>query len=278
VTRFANAMKAADPSILVGASACDNKDWGSRFLPAAPPHLDFISVSVYNAWEWGSYDYFPNHPNQDLRGAATDVLNQMDHYAPAADRARLKLIVTEMNSVDYSTNKPWPDNNTLGHALAAFETFGQLMREPRILSAMLWTTRWMNDQEAAHCQCYGLGPANELLPAGRAVALWGQFLREKLIATTGGTPLVSCHASRGADSRELNIWIVNRGRHKSKNIKVKIQSPVNYRGADVYCFSGKGPDDEQPRWEKLPAVAVNGNTMAGLTCPGVSIKVISLRP
>lgn len=263
---------------MVGASCNDNERWGSAFISAAAPALDFISVSNYNAWDWKSYDYFPRHPGQDLRGTAAKVLSQIDRYAPPADRARLKLIVTETNSKDYSKDGPWPGDNTLGHALVTFETFGQMMQESRILSAMLWTTRWMNDGEAAKSQWYGLGPANELLPAGRAVALWGQFIREKLIATTGGTELVVGYASRSADSRELSVWIVNRGRERAENIKVALKSPVGYRNAEVYCFSGTGPDDEQPRWEKQPAEAIKDNTLSGLACPGVSVTVLSLRP
>jgi hypothetical protein len=79
------------------------------------------------------------------------ALDAIDRYEPPADRAPLKVFVAETNSKDYSEGG-WSGGNTIGHALVAFETFGRVMRDPRVMADMLWTTRWMNDSEAPNSQ------------------------------------------------------------------------------------------------------------------------------
>lgn len=165
VVEFSRAMKAVDPTIRIGSSG-NNPGWWSQFLPVAAPALDFISMSLYNAWNWKSYDYFVQHPNVDLIADARSASAVIEKHAPAADRARLKLIVVETNSKDFS-EKGWPSDNTLGHAIVTFETLGRLMQQERVASAMIWTTRWVKDAEALKSQWYALGANNEILPPGK---------------------------------------------------------------------------------------------------------------
>lgn len=277
VAEFSRAMKAVDPSILIGSNG-NNDGWWAKFLPGAAPYIDFISLSHYNTFGWKSYDYFPKHPAESLVAGVRTALDAINRYAPPADRERLKVIVAETNSKDYSRPDPWPGDNTLGHALVAFETFGRVMREPRVLADMLWTTRWMNDNEALKSQWYALGKANEILPIGRAVALWGQFLQEKLIGVEGGTDMVSAYASRSADGKRLSIWVVNRGYEKADAVKLAVRSPVKFRKAEIHQFSGTGPNDSSPVWQQLPAAEVKRNSVKAPLCPGVSITVLSLKP
>jgi alpha-L-arabinofuranosidase len=276
VVEFSRAMKAVDPTIQVGASG-NNDAWWSAFLPVAAPHLDFISLTLYNTGGWKGYDRFTRQPQPDLINRVRTALAAIDRYAPEADRSRLKVVVSETNSKDYGENG-WPGTNTLGHALVTFDTLGRLMQQERVLCAMVWTTRWMNDAEARDSQSYALGPENELLPTGRAVALWGQFLQRKLVAVDGGSELVSAYASRSTDGAALIVWIINRGYDRAEGINVAIKSPVRYRKAVIHRLSGSGPDDADPRWARLGTSGVSGNALQGLSCPGVSVTVISLRP
>ncbi len=273
VARFSDAMKAVDPSIHVGASG-NNDVWWSKFLPVAAPHLDFVSISHYNTWDWKSYDFLVRHPETDLASNATSALAAIDRYAAPADRARLKVIVAETNSKDYS-DKGWPGGNTLGHALVTFETLGALMKQPRIQSAMVWTTRWANDEEAPHNQFYALGAQNQILPTGRAVALWS-FARAKMIAVDGGTGLVSAYASCSADRSSLSVWIVNRGYNAVTGVKLGLKSPLNYGKVTCQQLSGTGSDDENPVWKQVtPTSEVESNVLQNIQLPGVSVTVFS---
>lgn len=273
VVEFSQAMRAIDPTILVGSSG-NNENWWKEFLPVAAPHLDFLSLSLYNAWQWKSYAYWPAHPDADLIASVRATLSAIDRYAPAADRARLKVVVAETNSKDYSDGG-WKDDNTLGHAIVTFETLGQLMQQPRVLSVMVWTTRWVKDDEAAHSQWYALGPHNELLPTGRAVALW-KFAQPKMLEVTGSSGSIAAYASCNEDKSALTIWIVNRDLKAAPNIALAINAPVAYRTAETWRFTGDGPDDSAPTWQQIESVAIDNNR-ANVVCPAVSVTVLSLR-
>lgn len=274
VTRFSQAMKAVDPAIRVGASGSSGH-WWAAFLPTAAPALDFVSLSLYNCWGWKSYDHFVQRPNEDTIGDVEAALRAIDHDAPPADRARLKVIVAETNSKDYS-DKGWPGTNTLGHALVTFDTLGRVMAQPRVLAAMVWTTRWMNDGEAKSSQWYALGPDNGILPTGWAVALW-RPAQSEMLTVTGGSRAVSGYATRSPDGRTLTVWVLNRGLAPSSDIRVVLHSPLTYRRAMVSQLSGTGPDDPAPHWGPLPACAVRGNAVSGLSCPGVSVTTLVLK-
>jgi alpha-L-arabinofuranosidase len=274
VARFADAMKTVDPSIKTGASGAKDQ-WWSQFLPAAAPHLDFISVSHYENWDWKSYDYLAAHPDFDLTGSAGTALRAIDQFAPPADRERLRVVVAELNSKDYAKDG-WPDTNTLGHSLVTFESFGYLLREPRVSAAMLWNTRWVNDEETSDSLMYALDPFNQLTPSGRAVFLWGRYLRDRIVHTAGSTGTLSVYASASTDHRSLSIWIVNRSRDAAEGVNVDIAAPLAYGQVEVHRYSGAGPDDKNPIWSEVQEVAVEKNRIHRLSCPGVSATVIEL--
>ncbi len=273
VVEFSRAMKAVDPTIKIGSSG-NNPGWWSQFLPIAAPAIDFISLSLYNTWNWKSYDYFIQHPNADLTGDARSAIAAIEKHAPEADRARLQVVVAETNSKDFS-EKGWPSDNTLGHAIVTFETLGRLMQQERVASAMIWTTRWVKDEEASKSQWYALSANNEVLSTGQAAALW-RGVEDKMVAVTGGTGNVSAYASCAADQKTIRVWIVNRGYESVENLQVALKSAVAYRKATVRQLSGTGPDDTQPKWQDKGEVAVTGNTLSVLSCPGVSVTVIAL--
>ena len=135
----------------------------------------------------------------------------------------------------------------------------------------------MNDDEATKSQWYALDKANEILPIGRAVALWGQFLQEKLIGVDGGTDMVSAYASRSTDEKRMSIWVVNRGYDNVDAVSIAVRSPVKFRKAEIHQLSGTGPNDSSPVWRQLAAAEVKKNSVKAPACTGVSITVLSLR-
>ncbi len=141
MVRFARAMKAVDHDIRVGASG-NNSEWWQIFLPLAAADLDFLTVSVYNCWEWKSYDRLLRDPEPDLLAEAGYALRAIDALPAGPDRERLRVIVAETNSRDFSTDG-WGHANNIDHAIVIFESFVRLLREPHIAAAMLWTTRWV---------------------------------------------------------------------------------------------------------------------------------------
>lgn len=278
VVRFTQAMKAVDPTIQVGASG-NKMDWWGAFLPIAAPHLDFLTVSVYDCWEWKSYDHFPAHPHADLLDQARVALQAIDRFTTGADRARLRVVVAETNSKDYSKDG-WPGTNTMGHALVTFATLGAMLCEPRIDAAMVWTTRWMKDEEARESQWYALGDDNLPLPTGWALGLWGAHLNDRMVAVDGGDGLVTAWASASSTAtvhgHKLTAWIMNKGLEPVTGIRVALRQPGAFRSVSVDRYAGDGPDDATPRWTPvLDAPPLADGAVTGLTCPGVSVTVLT---
>ncbi|MBN8527394.1 MAG: hypothetical protein J0M02_18840, partial [Planctomycetes bacterium] len=265
VVRFARAMKAADPSILVGASGND-ATWWTAFLPAAAADLDFLSVSVYNCWQWRGYDRLLRLPEPDLLGAAGTALAAIDALPDARTRQRLQVVVAETNSVDYSEGG-WSRSNDLGHAIVTFESLGAMLRQPRIAAAMLWNTRWIDDAEAQRDQFYAFDAANRPTPAGMAVALWGRHLRSRLVAVEGGGPGLRVHASQ--DGSGTSLWLVNRTPDAVAGITCRLAGRLR-----AWCFTGSGPTDTAPTLTELATPDHDSAGSITLTCPATSITVL----
>jgi hypothetical protein len=273
VVRFARAMKAVDPSIRVGASG-NNGDWWKVFLPLAAADLDFLTCSVYNCWQWKSYDRFLRSPEPNLLDSAGAALHAIDQLPPGPDRERLRVIVAETNSRDYSKDG-WGHANSLGHALVTFETFGRLLREPRVAAALLWNTRWVDEGKALEDIFYALDDANAPTASGLAVALWGRHLQARLLAVEGGAGPLRAHASAGADGRTWTVWLVNRGREPAAGVRVRLGGLGGT--ASAYRLCGSSPEDIHPVQDTPTPLAVSDGAIGPLTLPGLSITVISGR-
>jgi len=273
VVRFARAMRTVDPSIRIGASGSDDA-WWQVFLPAAAAQLDVLTVSVYNCWGWKSYDRLLRAPEPDLLASAGSALRAIDALPAGPDRDRLRVIVAETNSVDYSADG-WAKVNTLGHALVTFESLGRMLREPRITCAMLWNTRWMDDAEAPANQFYALNARNGLMPSGQAVALWGRGLLPHLLAVEGGSGPLRAHASASADGSAWTVWLVNRGLEPAAGVHVRLGGLVGT--ANLSCYHGNHPDDTAPVFDPPAAFVLADGAVGPLTLPPLSITVISRR-
>lgn len=274
VSRFARAMREADPAARIAASGNDAA-WWAGFLPGAAHDLDALTVSVYGCWGWKSYDRFLARPEPDLLGPAAAALRAIDALPDPADRRRLQVIVAETNSVDYSPGG-WPRGNDLGHALVTFASFGALLQEPRIAAAMLWNTRWMTDAEAPTDQFYALDAGNRLLPSGLAVALWGRHLRRDLVEVAAPDGL-RAWASVGGDGA-WTVWLLNPGRSEAAGVRLALGG-LAVRGVQARLLHGGGSEDPHPVLEAPRPIPVEAaGVPAPLTCPALSVTVVTGGP
>lgn len=255
VAAFAAALRPIDPGIRLCASGNDMK-WWSVFLPAAAPHLDAVTLSLYNCWEWKSYDTYLRRRN--LIAPVQEAVRAIEAL-PAPERERLTVVVAETNSKDYSDGG-WPDTNTLGHALVLADTFGQLLAEPTVSSAMQWTTRWGDDGEADHLLWHALGPGNRLQATGTALALWARAMRGSIITATSSRDDLVVHALGDTDGG-LSLLAINKG---ASDIRVDGLPP---RIETVWRLMGTGPEDVRPRLESIRG------TEQVLVCPAHSASV-----
>ncbi|MBN1551636.1 hypothetical protein JW979_09210, partial [bacterium] len=269
VSLFSREMKKIDPAIRIGASG-NSREWWQRFLPDAADYLDFLTVSSYSCWDWKSYQYYADHPEINLMDSAETALQAIDDFTPE-HKERLKVVISELNSMDYSEDG-WPPTNDLGHALVTFEMIGQMLLNSRIEYGMVWNTRWMEEKEH-DLLWYALDDRNELLPPGRSLAIWGKFINDQMVGVTR-TPEIVTFASFNSASSQLNVFLLNKSTD-IQEVSLEFDGPV-YRSGLTYSFQGKGPDDKNPVWGSGKNLEVSNQITEKLALPPVSLQVISL--
>lgn len=265
---FAAAMKAVDPKIKVGSSV-NSYAWTKILLRDAGEKLDFVTLSNYAGWPHGFEQY--RHPlaeNVVLDGLVREAGRAIDE---SSHRDRIKVVVSEFNAVDWK--KKWPWRNDLGHAIVSFDIAGQLLCNDRVLFAMQWTTRWMEDSKPTE-MWYALGKKNEILPAGRPLAIWGTFLKHQMVKVTG--PKRSrCFASLDPKTGALSVFIINKG-PASRKVNVVVGAAGQLSVSDVYHFAGTGAADMNPTWSKAATRRLTSNALKDVVLPGTSITVLDM--
>jgi alpha-L-arabinofuranosidase len=269
LVEFSRVMKEVDPSIQIGANGHDESWWGT-VLSAASGAIDFLSVHSYPVYAWGSYTYYQNN-RVDLLGDVRAAENALDAYAAPADRTRIRIAATEINSADWTGE--WPHVNTLGHAIVLFDVIGELLRDPRVEYSQVWNTRWIgNDTAPAPVLFDMLDRYNQLQATGRATAIWGQFLKERFVSSTS-TQAVKSYASYSPATGHLSVFLIN----KSAGVRTVALSLANFPAAftaSQWVLQGYGSDDTYPSWTHVGEHAGS----APMTLAPVSITVLDLAP
>lgn len=73
--------------------------WWAELLAKVSGVIDFLVVHPYPVFGWDYQDYA--YGNIALASEVASVEAAIDKYAPAADRARLRLAITETGVYDY---------------------------------------------------------------------------------------------------------------------------------------------------------------------------------
>lgn len=257
---FAQAMKAVDPNIKVGCSGIRRK------LEVAGEELDFVTVSNYCRLK--DFEYYRRTENVILDGSARNAAQSIKE-SPHKDR--VKVIVAEFGAITWS--KTWPHRNDLGHAIVSFDIAGQLLCNNSVECAMLWGTRYMHG--AVEKNWYALGSRNEILPAGQPLAIWGRFLKSKMVKASG--PKRSrCFASFDPRTHALTVFIINKDT-VGRKVSIEVRATSRFNTADVYHFAGTGEEDMEPTWSKVATVNTSDNVLKGIELPGTSITVLDMR-
>ena len=269
---FSTVMKAVDPSIKIGANG-ESDAWWRTILTTASGAIDFLAVHNYPAYNWGSYTYYKNN-SVNLMGVVQAAQRAIDAYAPAADRTRLMIASTEINTADWSGT--WPHINDTGHAIALFDLFGAHLTNPRIAFTQLWNTRWSgNDTATTPALWDALDKQNELQGTGRAVAVWGQFLKDTMVSSSS-TALVRSYSSYSPSTRRLTVFLINKDTaERAASVSLKTGA-LNF-SVGTWTFTGDSAQDVTPSWTYQGQSSHTGNVMS-LTLAPVSVTVLDIVP
>lgn len=263
---FAQAMKAVDPNIKVGCSGITRK-WCKTLLEIAGEDLDFIAVSNYWGWQ-KDFEYYRGTDNVILDGQARNAAQAIQE---SSHHDRIKVIVAEFSAVDWA--EKWPHRNDLGHAIVSFDIAGQLLCNKSVEFAMLWGTRYMEGELEKNW--YALGNHNEILPAGQPLAIWGRFLKSKMVKVSG--PKRSrCFASFKPKMHALTVFVINKDT-ASRKVRIEVKATCSFSTVDVYNFAGTGEADMKPIWSTVGSMDVSDNILEGVELPGTSITVLDMK-
>jgi len=270
VIEFSQVMKSVDPSIKIIANGND-WEWWRVVLTQAGPAVDLLSVHSYPPYGWGGYDYYRTH-DVDLMSAVHLAEQALDAYAGPNDAQRIKIAVTEMNTIDWSGS--WASDNDTGHAIVLFDTVGDQLNDPRIEFSQVWNTRWVtNDSQRSPTVWDTLDKDNNLQATGRAMSIWGQFMLDTMVAASS-TPMVKVFASYSAGGA-LNLFLINKDT-SARVTNVSLANFVAQTGGDRWVFKGSGADDLSPVLAQAAPIAADGNRLS-VTLDPVSITVLQLQ-
>ena len=284
---LAHAMKAIDPTILIGANghvdkyyistadADEGPVWWEYLLKHAVAEIDFLVVHPYPCFEWGSYRYYPKH-KPVFTEAVDQAVDALQSWTSPADTERIRILITETNAFDWAASEwyrgnhaGWKWGNDLGHALVMFDILGQYLLHPRVDAVHVWNTRWFNSPSKLEDV---LDDQNGLLATGKAIGLWGQYLQTYLLAIPGqkSGPV---YASYDPEAMALTVFLVNK-QTNPQSIALELLNYSPLWRARSMVFTGQGPEDEHPRL--LPGSVWEAPTSdLRLALPPVSISVIT---
>ncbi len=274
VVEFADAMRGIDPSIKIIVNG--KADWWPVLLagPSAS-RIDYLAVSNYLPVQVSSYETYRRYTGS-LNTETDLAIAAINNAASAADKARIGVIESEYNSIDFA-NKTWPNRNNLGHALCSFEMLAESVSKPKLHTACLWTTRWIENTSGSQAlNLYdAIQPNGQLNATGMGTSILGNYLLESMVTATS-TGRIKCYATYAKDSKQLNLFILNR-ETSVQRVKMNISNFVNNYRFDQWEFIGTSPDDAAPSWAKTTENQA-GTSKMDFTLPANSITMLVCKP
>ncbi len=274
VNDFGTAMKQVDPSIKIGANGfAFNTSWYETVLTTASNVIDFIIPHTYlnalkNYEEYRTNDF-------DYIGLLNPAPGLIEQFAAPEDRDRITIIPTEISS--FSPGNVWDDNNAnndLYRSLAFFEQVGNALSLEKLEYLHLWASRNPFGNQSVNDLGNAVGDlTNEILPTGRALQVWSQFLNDKLVQAPRVTGFVRTYASYSEDTQRLTVFLVN----KNNVVEPTSVSVPGYTGPSAnakWTYTGQSPQDKNPSWENCGSVALQNNSFNLLLEP-FSVTVIA---
>ncbi|TYP73134.1 alpha-L-arabinofuranosidase C-terminal domain-containing protein [Paenibacillus methanolicus] len=133
---FAQAMKAADPSVILLACGHTDQAWNRTVLDIAGEHMDYLTLHLYHGYgrfgmnrdtsaeeRYKAIASYPEWTRDDIRRTQTQIRAHAKHR-------HVKLAITEYNTMYYpnTIRKGLPDEHTLGAAVANAANLNEMLR------------------------------------------------------------------------------------------------------------------------------------------------------
>jgi len=256
---IANAMRAVDPDIRIGAVAvdADNGDdwvgyrwWMRDMLPILGDHADFLVTHNYFHWPFEG-EKFISPANDKLFAnvskvakAKADIDAMVKKYA--ARSSALPIMLTEFNVVNASA----PQTIQLISGLFAAEVLGEAI-QAGYLGTQLWD--WKNGLDPKLGGDHGMlatgdraVPESTPRPTYYAFALYERAFAHRMVGVSSSEPNVKVYASRFAGG-EPGLVVVN---EQSAPVTLHVDlGPGAWKGTAVgWVLDGTDLNAKQVRW------------------------------
>lgn len=276
--RIGTAMKAIDPSIKIGCSG-ENYEQFKYIIQNGGDVIDFISLSNYvgsasigwHGGDWvGGFEHYQKLQSGALVLRPAAAVDAIQTYAIEGD---IEIIISEFNAVDFE--KIWPWRNDLGHALVAFDLFGESLRLPYFTAGLLWTTRWMH-AERPDKMWYALDGFNRLTAMGQALALWGSYFKASVVSTETSIAALSSHALADDKSGALTVFMINKSSEEMTAYLDIEGTDRKYQEAFLSRFGGRSDRDMYPSLQVIGPTLIRDNE-ASFVLPPTSLTVVDFQ-
>ncbi len=267
VPLWSSAMKAADPTILAGA-ACNSNTNCMAILQNQPSSTDFLIIHNY-PYNLNFSDYVGSSDLSSPIEAAEYAIQNSG--LSSQDVARMKIAITEMDSMNFTNGAPWQDYNDLGHSMSNFELiFQNLSLHPKLSFEEVWETRWVGNENQTNPYSISdmLTHTNTLTPAGQILALASSSLHNKILASSYTNDLlVRPYATYDQYTGNMNIFLVNRdSATHTVNVNISHYTPQSST-VSTKVFSGTSYLDTAPTLANASAATISGGVMTVTVSP-----------
>lgn len=138
---FAEAMKAADPSLVILACGHTDQEWNRAVLDIAGEHIDYLTLHLYHGY--GRFGMDRDTPAEERYKAIAsfsewtreDLRRTLEQISLNEKHRHVKVAITEYNTMYYpnTVRKGLPDEHTLGAAVANAANLNEMLRASDIV-------------------------------------------------------------------------------------------------------------------------------------------------
>lgn len=269
---FASAMKQVDSSIKIIANG--RSDWWKTILESsAVAKIDYLALSEYPTINYtGGYEYFRTN-DVDLTEEIDIAISDIDSFAPAPHKSRIKVIASEYNSIDW--NGKWSSVNNLGHALVNFQMFGDMVVKPQLEAACMWNTRWVNDANGTLTVYDAFDKNGNPYATGEVIKIWGESLLSDMVSAVSDTGVIKSYASYDEDLKRLNVLMLNKS-NATVQVKLAVKNyEADFRGS-IWELKGSSVNDVDPDFTMKDSI-YDPEDAAVITLAANSVTVVRLQ-
>lgn len=253
---MAQAMKAVDPTILVGMNG-HQQQWFEDALDAAgPENVDFLAAHRYPFFGM-TYAEYQAIPGPNIVSEANRAANAIATL-PEPHKSRLFVMMTEAG---YNSQP-----NNLGAGVVTAHVLGGNLAGANVGAVMLWNTRYapLGTSHDAFDQ------ANNLTPSGMGWFMASLLAPGAMVSATSSVSNLFAYASYSRAQGRYAVLLVNRS-DTPRTVNVRAAGAVS---GVRWLLTGTGPSDTAPTITR-EAVAVSGDAPVSVPANSVVTVVLS---